>query len=89
MAAQQQRLKKHYSSGSNATASLSLKLSSAHTGSILSCRHLTYSVPVKGGEDKVLVDDVSLDVKAGELLAIMVHFPFTFFLSGYALLLVY
>ncbi|KAI0789359.1 P-loop containing nucleoside triphosphate hydrolase protein [Abortiporus biennis] len=39
-------------------------------GSVLSFRHLNYEVPAKGGF-KRLVDDVSVDVRAGEMLAIM------------------
>ncbi|KAJ3510930.1 hypothetical protein NLJ89_g4395 [Agrocybe chaxingu] len=39
-------------------------------GSVLSFKHLGYSVKEKDGS-KVLVDDVSVDIHAGELLAIM------------------
>lgn len=39
-------------------------------GSILSYEHLSYSVSTKQGV-KLLVDDISLDIRAGELLAIM------------------
>ncbi|KAJ7930944.1 P-loop containing nucleoside triphosphate hydrolase protein [Mycena leptocephala] len=41
------------------------------SGSTLSFLHLSYRVDSKGREGKVLVDDVSVAVKAGELLAIM------------------
>ncbi|KAJ7158040.1 P-loop containing nucleoside triphosphate hydrolase protein [Mycena crocata] len=42
------------------------------SGSTLSFAHLSYEVPAKGkGSKKLLVDDVSVTVKAGELLAIM------------------
>lgn len=41
-------------------------------GSILSYEHLSYSVSTKQGV-KLLVDDISLDIRAGELLAIMVR----------------
>jgi hypothetical protein len=43
------------------------------SGSTLSFLHLSYRVDSKGNEGKVLVDDVSVAVKAGELLAIMVR----------------
>lgn len=45
---------------------------SSHTssGSTLSYQHLSFSVSTKKGS-KVLLDDVSVDIKAGELLAIM------------------
>lgn len=43
------------------------------SNSVLRFSHLTYSVPAKAGGDKKLVDDVSLEVRAGELLAIMVR----------------
>ncbi|KAF9269354.1 P-loop containing nucleoside triphosphate hydrolase protein [Marasmius fiardii PR-910] len=39
--------------------------------SVLSFRHLSYQVSQKGGKSRALVDDVSVDVKSGELLAIM------------------
>ncbi|KAG6864929.1 hypothetical protein C0991_006311 [Blastosporella zonata] len=39
--------------------------------SVLSFSHLSYQVPVKGGAWRTLLDDVSVEVKAGELLAIM------------------
>ena len=42
-------------------------------GSTLSFRHLSYQVDSKGAKGKLLVDDVSVTVKAGELLAIMVR----------------
>jgi ABC-type glutathione transport system ATPase component len=42
------------------------------SGSTLSFLHLSYRVDSNGREGKVLVDDVSVAVKAGELLAIMV-----------------
>lgn len=41
-------------------------------GSVLSFAHLSYHVKSPQGE-KTLVDDVSVDVKAGQLLAIMVN----------------
>lgn len=41
------------------------------TNSVLSFAHLSYEVTSKGGAVKRLVDDVSIEVKAGELLAIM------------------
>ncbi|KAF8071585.1 P-loop containing nucleoside triphosphate hydrolase protein [Lyophyllum atratum] len=41
------------------------------SNSVLSFAHLSYEVPVKGGAAKKLLDDVSVEVKAGELLAIM------------------
>ncbi|KAG6855896.1 hypothetical protein H0H87_009576 [Tephrocybe sp. NHM501043] len=41
------------------------------TNSVLSFSHLGYQVPVKGGAWRKLLDDVSVDIKAGELLAIM------------------
>jgi hypothetical protein len=41
--------------------------------SVLRFSHLSYQVKTKGGVAKVLVDDVSVDIKAGELLAIMVR----------------
>ena len=41
--------------------------------STLQFSNLSYQVKTKTGEVKTLVDDVSLEVKAGELLAIMVH----------------
>jgi len=41
-------------------------------GSVLSYKNLSYSVKAKAGQ-KQLIDDVSVDVRAGELLAIMVH----------------
>jgi ABC-type glutathione transport system ATPase component len=44
------------------------------SGSILRFSHLSYQVKTKGGVAKVLVDDVSVEIKAGELLAIMVRF---------------
>ncbi|KAF6752143.1 P-loop containing nucleoside triphosphate hydrolase protein [Ephemerocybe angulata] len=41
-------------------------------GSVLSYEHLSYSVPsASNGGSKLLIDDISLDVRAGELLAIM------------------
>jgi hypothetical protein len=42
------------------------------SGSTLSFEHLSYRVEVKGSKGKFLVDDVSVTVKSGELLAIMV-----------------
>ncbi|KAG5643274.1 hypothetical protein DXG03_001241 [Asterophora parasitica] len=41
------------------------------TSSVLSFSHLTYEVPLRGGAVKKLLDDVSVEVKVGELLAIM------------------
>ncbi|KAJ6542947.1 P-loop containing nucleoside triphosphate hydrolase protein [Mycena capillaripes] len=41
------------------------------SGSTLSFLHLSYQVDTKGSKGKLLVDDVSVTVKAGELLAIM------------------
>lgn len=41
-------------------------------GSVLSYKNLSYSVKTKAGQ-KQLVDDVSVDIRAGELLAIMVR----------------
>ncbi|KAF4610157.1 hypothetical protein D9613_010239 [Agrocybe pediades] len=44
----------------------------AGSGSVLSFRHLGYAVKTKGDEgSKRLIDDISVDIKAGELLAIM------------------
>lgn len=43
-------------------------------GSILSFRHLSYAVNTKRGQ-KMLIDEVSVDVYAGQLLAIMVFPP--------------
>lgn len=40
-------------------------------GSVLSYKNLSYSVKTKAGQ-KQLIDDVSVDIRAGELLAIMV-----------------
>lgn len=48
-----------------------IKLNAMQSGSTLSYKHLTYSVSTKKVVQKVLIDDVSLEVKAGELLAIM------------------
>lgn len=42
------------------------------SGSILCFSHLSYQVKTKGGLAKVLVDDVSVKIQAGQLLAIMV-----------------
>ncbi|KAG6901786.1 hypothetical protein C0995_007889 [Termitomyces sp. Mi166 len=39
--------------------------------SVLSFLHLSYEVAVKGGAPRKLLDDVSVEIKAGELLAIM------------------
>ncbi|KAL7415076.1 P-loop containing nucleoside triphosphate hydrolase protein [Mrakia frigida] len=44
--------------------------SSSFTGSSLSFSHLSYTIKTKAGEKK-LINDVSIKVKAGELLAIM------------------
>ncbi|KAF9552789.1 P-loop containing nucleoside triphosphate hydrolase protein [Agrocybe pediades] len=44
----------------------------AGSGSVLSFGHLSYVVKTKGDEgSKHLIDDISVDIKAGELLAIM------------------
>ena len=43
--------------------------------STLSFRNLSFEVKLKNGEIRRLVDNVSVDVKAGELLAIMVSSP--------------
>jgi ABC-type microcin C transport system duplicated ATPase subunit YejF len=40
-------------------------------GSVLSFAHLSYAVDAKQGK-KLLLDDVSVDIRAGELLAVMV-----------------
>lgn len=40
-------------------------------GSVLSFEHLSYAVDAKQGK-KLLLDDVSVDIRAGELLAVMV-----------------
>lgn len=55
-------------------ASLRLpNISMTSSSSVLSFCHLSYHVPdTKGGGKKALVDDVSVEIKAGELLAIMV-----------------
>ncbi|KAJ7222173.1 P-loop containing nucleoside triphosphate hydrolase protein [Mycena pura] len=42
-----------------------------HLGSTLSFRHLSYQADTKGSKGRLLVDDVSLTVRAGELLAIL------------------
>jgi ABC-type glutathione transport system ATPase component len=55
-----------YSEGSHA------RLNSSK--SVLSFAHLSYQVGTKDGVKK-LIDDVSVEVKAGELLAIMVCLP--------------
>ena len=46
----------------------------SHMGSLLSYEHLGYSVSTKQGS-KLLIDDISVEVRAGELLAIMVRSP--------------
>jgi len=43
------------------------------SGSVLRFSHLGYQVKTRSGVAKVLVDDVSVEIKAGELLAIMVR----------------
>jgi hypothetical protein len=43
-----------------------------HHGSVLSYSQLSYTVKTKDSK-KILIDDISLDVKAGHLLAIMVR----------------
>ncbi|KAJ7164182.1 P-loop containing nucleoside triphosphate hydrolase protein [Mycena filopes] len=45
--------------------------SGSNSGSTVVFEHLSYQVPGKAGAGKLLVDDVSVSVKAGELLAIM------------------
>lgn len=69
-----------YSDTSDArTASLSLPtiLDSSGSVTVLSFSHLSYHVPdTKGSGEKALVDDVSVEIKAGELLAIMVRLGF-------------
>ncbi|KAG5638547.1 hypothetical protein H0H81_012048 [Sphagnurus paluster] len=53
-------------------ASLSSQRQQTHaTNSVLSFSNLSYEVSLKGGASKKLLDDVSVEVKAGELLAIM------------------
>ncbi|KAK1221788.1 hypothetical protein PQX77_015407 [Marasmius sp. AFHP31] len=47
------------------------KPSSTGNGSVLSFEHLSYHVYKKSGQKKTLVDDISVRVKPGELLAIM------------------
>jgi ABC-type glutathione transport system ATPase component len=44
------------------------------SGSLLRFSHLNYQVKTKGSAAKVSVDDISVVIKAGELLAIMVRF---------------
>jgi hypothetical protein len=57
-------------------ALLAVQASENESGSVLSYEHLSYAVPAKKKElPKVLVDDISVRVRAGELLAIMVRFP--------------
>ncbi|KAF9043399.1 P-loop containing nucleoside triphosphate hydrolase protein [Panaeolus papilionaceus] len=53
------------------TASTSSEPQKAPSTSTLSYRHLSYSVRTTSGENKMLIDDISVDVRAGELLAIM------------------
>ncbi|KAL0071130.1 hypothetical protein AAF712_001688 [Marasmius tenuissimus] len=48
-----------------------LKPSSTGNGSVLSFEHLSYHISKKSGEKRTLVDDISVRVKPGELLAIM------------------
>ena len=47
-------------------------------GSVLSYKNLSYALKTKAGQ-KRLIDDISVDIRAGELLAIMVcrsvHLP--------------
>lgn len=57
---------------SDTTTPQSLELLEA-SGSVLSYEHLSYEVGIKG-RTKRLVDDVSVQVRAGELLAIMVYY---------------
>ena len=42
-------------------------------GSVLSFQHLSYAVSTKGGQ-KTLIDDITVNVCAGELLAVMVSY---------------
>jgi hypothetical protein len=46
------------------------------SGSLLRFSHLNYQIKtnLKGSAAKVLIDDISVVIKAGELLAIMVRF---------------
>lgn len=53
------------------TSTSSLDARTPSSGSTLSYRHLSYNVKVADGR-KTLVDDVSVDIRPGELLAIMV-----------------
>ncbi|KIJ49523.1 hypothetical protein M422DRAFT_27888 [Sphaerobolus stellatus SS14] len=53
------------------TLHTSLKSNDTPTGSLLSFRHLTYEIKTKSKHTKTLIDDISVDVRAGELLAIM------------------
>ncbi|KAJ8082345.1 hypothetical protein PM082_008200 [Marasmius tenuissimus] len=48
-----------------------LKPSSTGNGTVLSFEHLSYHISEKSGEKRTLVDDISVRVKPGELLAIM------------------
>ncbi|KAG7094840.1 hypothetical protein E1B28_005649 [Marasmius oreades] len=48
-----------------------IKRATSPSRSVLSFRHLNYQVSQKRGKTKTLVDDVSVDVRSGELLAIM------------------
>ncbi|KAF5309448.1 hypothetical protein D9619_012477 [Psilocybe cf. subviscida] len=43
----------------------------ATRGTVLSYRNLSYAVDTPGGGTKLLLDDISVDIKPGELLAIM------------------
>lgn len=53
------------------------------TGSLLSFKNLNYAVKMKDdGGSKLLIDDISVDIRAGELLAVMVRpvfLEFSFF----------
>jgi hypothetical protein len=65
-----------FASQSETEKSLLFKVNSS--GSTLSFLHLSYQIDTKRSKGKLLVDDVSVAVKAGELLAIMVsRAPFT------------
>ena len=55
----------------SSSTSLSGDAGNALKGSVLSFKHLSYTVKTANGP-KRLVDDISVDIRAGELLAIMV-----------------
>ncbi|PPQ80122.1 hypothetical protein CVT24_006561, partial [Panaeolus cyanescens] len=54
-----------------ATATPSSDAQHSSSSSILSYRHLSYAVKTGSGTSKKLIDDISVDARAGELLAIM------------------